>query len=61
MNGTCTDPDRIQNVIPSAQGCEDSLRSGGRWLHLQLTILFLIRFSQQPPMTAVRPQRKVSS
>lgn len=28
----------IQQVIPSADGCEDCLRIGGEWLHLRLCL-----------------------
>jgi uncharacterized UBP type Zn finger protein len=35
---TCTHVDRIQEVTPSAQGCEDCLRTGDRWLHLRLCL-----------------------
>jgi uncharacterized UBP type Zn finger protein len=32
----CTHLDSIQNVQPSTQaGCEDCLRTGGRWVHLR--------------------------
>ncbi|HEY3586579.1 MAG TPA: UBP-type zinc finger domain-containing protein [Myxococcaceae bacterium] len=27
--------DQIRNVSPSAEGCEDCLRIGGRWVHLR--------------------------
>lgn len=32
----CTHLDRIHDVTPSAGGCEDCLRTGGRWVHLRL-------------------------
>ena len=32
----CTHLERIKEVTPSADGCEDCLKSGGRWLHLRL-------------------------
>lgn len=33
----CTHLDQIhEDVQPSAQGCEDCLRTGGRWVHLRL-------------------------
>jgi uncharacterized UBP type Zn finger protein len=32
----CTHLEQIKEVTPSADGCEDCLRSGGRWLHLRL-------------------------
>jgi hypothetical protein len=33
---TCTHLDTIQDVTPSAEGCEDCLRMGGRWVHLRV-------------------------
>ncbi len=36
MADTCTHLDTIQAVEPSAQGCEDCLRTGGRWVHLRM-------------------------
>lgn len=37
MAATCTHLDRIQDVEPStAEGCEDCLREGSRWVHLRL-------------------------
>jgi uncharacterized UBP type Zn finger protein len=38
MKDTCDHLDQIQDVTPSAQGCEDCLRSGGRWMHLRLCL-----------------------
>ncbi len=32
----CTHLDEIREVTPSAEGCEDCLRTGGRWVHLRL-------------------------
>ena len=32
---SCTHLDRIKEVEPSAQGCEDCLRIGGTWVHLR--------------------------
>ena len=32
---SCTHLDRINEVEPSAQGCEDYLRIGGTWVHLR--------------------------
>jgi uncharacterized UBP type Zn finger protein len=32
----CAHLDEIRPVTPSAEGCEDCLRTGGRWLHLRL-------------------------
>ena len=33
---TCTHLDQIQEVTPSARGCEDCLRIGSTWVHLRL-------------------------
>jgi hypothetical protein len=33
---TCTHLDTIAAVDPSADGCEDCLRTGGRWVHLRM-------------------------
>jgi hypothetical protein len=33
---TCGHLDTIRVVQPSADGCEDCLRTGGRWLHLRV-------------------------
>ena len=38
MKDACTHLDQIQEVTPSAGGCEDCLRGGGRWLHLRLCL-----------------------
>jgi hypothetical protein len=32
----CTHLDDVQDVTPSADGCEDCLRTGGRWVHLRM-------------------------
>jgi hypothetical protein len=32
---TCIHLDQIRDVVPSADGCEDCLRTGGRWVHLR--------------------------
>jgi len=32
---TCLHLDQIRDVVPSADGCEDCLRTGGRWVHLR--------------------------
>ena len=34
----CTHLDEIRPVRPSADGCEDCLRIGGRWVHLRLCL-----------------------
>ncbi len=36
MPDECTHLDTVQDVEPSADGCEDCLRTGGRWLHLRM-------------------------
>jgi uncharacterized UBP type Zn finger protein len=38
MKDTCAHLDEIQDVTPSAAGCEDCLRDGGRWMHLRLCL-----------------------
>jgi uncharacterized UBP type Zn finger protein len=35
---TCTHLDQIQVVTPSAQGCEECLASGDRWVHLRICL-----------------------
>ncbi|MGB3291859.1 MAG: UBP-type zinc finger domain-containing protein [Phormidesmis sp.] len=35
-SSTCTHTDQIQTVTPSAQGCEECLKTGDRWVHLRL-------------------------
>ena len=32
----CSHLDQIRDVTPSAEGCEDCLRTGGSWVHLRL-------------------------
>lgn len=32
----CTHVNQIAEVTPSAEGCEDCLKIGGRWMHLRL-------------------------
>lgn len=34
----CSHLDRIHEVTPSAEGCEDCLRIGGSWVHLRLCL-----------------------
>jgi uncharacterized UBP type Zn finger protein len=36
MDRTCAHLDRVADVEPSAQGCEDCLRTGDRWVHLRM-------------------------
>ena len=35
----CTHLDRIQDVKPSAEGCEDCLKTGDRWVHLRMCLI----------------------
>lgn len=39
MQNTCTHLDLAQEVVPSANGCEDCLRTGGRWVHLRICMI----------------------
>jgi uncharacterized UBP type Zn finger protein len=34
----CTHLDQVRDVTPSADGCEDCLKTGDRWLHLRLCL-----------------------
>jgi uncharacterized UBP type Zn finger protein len=34
----CSHLDQIREVTPSADGCEDCLRIGGRWVHLRMCL-----------------------
>ncbi|MGC1309278.1 MAG: UBP-type zinc finger domain-containing protein [Phormidesmis sp.] len=34
----CTHTDQIEQVAPSAQGCEDCLKIGDSWVHLRLCL-----------------------
>ena len=36
MTDTCSHLGLVHDVAPSADGCEDCLRVGGRWVHLRL-------------------------
>ena len=36
MSRTCTHTDMIHDVTPSAQGCEDCLKTGSWWVHLRM-------------------------
>ncbi len=36
MTTACTHLDQVADVTPSSQGCEDCLRTGGRWVHLRV-------------------------
>ncbi len=35
MAKACTHTDQIRDVTPSAQGCEDCLKTGDSWVHLR--------------------------
>jgi uncharacterized UBP type Zn finger protein len=36
MNDGCSHLDRVADVAPSSDGCEDCLQIGGRWVHLRV-------------------------
>jgi uncharacterized UBP type Zn finger protein len=36
---TCTHIEQIQDVIPSANGCEDCLKIGDSWVHLRQCLI----------------------
>jgi uncharacterized UBP type Zn finger protein len=38
MSDPCGHLDLINDVQPSADGCEDCLATGGRWVHLRLCL-----------------------
>lgn len=38
MATTCAHLNHIQNVTPSAKGCEDCLKVGDDWVHLRLCL-----------------------
>ena len=38
MATQCTHADQIREVTPSAQGCEECLAMGDRWVHLRLCL-----------------------
>lgn len=38
MDKVCTHMDQIRPVSPSAQGCEECLKTGGRWVHLRMCL-----------------------
>ena len=35
----CTHLDQIRDVEPSAEGCEDCLKSGASWVHLRICLI----------------------
>ena len=36
--GTCAHVSQIRDVVPSAKGCEDCLKTGAVWVHLRLCL-----------------------
>jgi len=38
MGQACKHLTEIRNVVPSANGCEECLKTGSRWLHLRLCL-----------------------
>ncbi|MET0646567.1 MAG: UBP-type zinc finger domain-containing protein [Pyrinomonadaceae bacterium] len=36
MADGCTHLNQVKEVTPSARGCEDCLKVGGKWVHLRL-------------------------
>ena len=38
VSNPCEHLDQIHDVQPSAEGCEDCLATGGRWVHLRLCL-----------------------
>ena len=36
MSAGCTHLDQVADVVPSGDGCEDCLATGGRWVHLRM-------------------------
>lgn len=38
MSKTCNHLDSIQDVTPSAKGCEECLAMGDRWVHLRMCL-----------------------
>jgi len=39
MSAQCSHLDRIQQVTPSAAGCEECLKLGDRWVHLRMCLI----------------------
>ncbi len=33
VQAECTHRDQVQDVVPSADGCEECLKTGDRWVH----------------------------
>jgi hypothetical protein len=40
MGEQCTHLDQIREVTPSANGCEECLQSGDRWVHLRMCLVW---------------------
>ena len=38
MTAGCTHLDQIHPVTPTTNGCEECLRTGGRWVHLRMCL-----------------------
>jgi uncharacterized UBP type Zn finger protein len=38
MSKTCTHTDQIKSVAPSAQGCEECLKTGDSWVALRMCL-----------------------
>ncbi|MEM9950284.1 MAG: UBP-type zinc finger domain-containing protein [Chloroflexota bacterium] len=38
MADTCTHKDQIQIISTDAEGCEECLKTGGRWVHLRMCL-----------------------
>lgn len=34
----CQHKDQIKDVTPSAEGCEECLKTGGKWVHLRICL-----------------------
>lgn len=39
MEATCEHLEQIREVTPSANGCEDCLKTGDEWVHLRLCLV----------------------
>ena len=38
MTAGCTHLDQVHPVTPTTNGCEECLRTGGRWVHLRMCL-----------------------
>ena len=59
----CDHTDQIRDVEPSAQGCEDCLKTGDAWVHLKVPDLWsrrLLRSESQPPRHSPLPRNRAS-